>query len=144
MKKIMTMLVILTLSLTACADRHQLIEVSELPTQAQAFIQKHFHISDVAYTEREREGMHYEYNVHLKNNTEIDFDNRGNLQSVDCQSSPVPEGIIPELIATFITLHHPNSFVTEYTIGYRHITIELNSGLELIFDLEGHFLRTDD
>lgn len=140
----MIMLAILTLSLTACADRHQLIGVPELPAQAQAFLQKHFNISDIAYIEREHEGMHYEYNVHLKNNTEIDFDNRGNLQSVDCQSSPVPEGIIPELIATFIKLHHPNYFAKEYTIGYRHITVELSSGLEVIFDLEGHFLRMDD
>lgn len=139
----MTMLAILTISLTACADSHQLITTSELPAQAQAFIQKHFNMSDVAYVEREREGMSYEYNVRLKNNTEIDFDNRGNLQSIDTQSSPIPQGIIPELITTFVALHHPNYFITEYTIGYKHIAVELNNELELIFDLEGHFLRTD-
>jgi uncharacterized lipoprotein YmbA len=57
MKKIIIVLVTLTLSLTACADRHQQIEYSELPVQAQAFIQKFFDIAEIAYIEREYEGM---------------------------------------------------------------------------------------
>lgn len=144
MKKIMTMLVVLTLSITACADRHQMIGVSDLPTQAQAFIQKHFNISDIAYIERDRDGIHYEYNVYLKNSTEIDFDHHGNLQSIDCKRTSVPEGIVPEAIISFISSHYPNLFVVEYVIDYRHQTVELNNEIELIFDREGHFLRMDD
>lgn len=144
MKKIMTMLVVLTLSITACADRHQMIGVSDLPAQAQAFIQKYFNISDIAYIERDRDGIHYEYNVYLKNATEIDFDHQGNLQSIDCKRTSVPEGIVPEAIISFISSHYPNLFVVEYVIDYRHQTVELNNEIELIFDREGHFLRMDD
>ena len=48
MKKILAVLAIITLTMTACADHNHLIEYSELPVQAQAFIQKYFNISDVA------------------------------------------------------------------------------------------------
>ena len=40
MKKILAVLATITLTMTACADHNHLIEYSELPVQAQAFIQK--------------------------------------------------------------------------------------------------------
>ena len=144
MKKILVIMTTMMLSLTACADRHQLIESSELPVQAQSFIQKYFNMADIAYIERDREGLHFEYNVYLKNATEIEFDHQGNLQALDCQTAPVPQGIVPELITQYVELHHSNYFIVEYIIEYRYLKVELNNGLELIFDLEGHFLRVDD
>ena len=144
MKKILAVMATIMISLTACADRQHVIAYTELPAQAQTFVQNHFNVADVAYVEQERDGIHPEYKVYLKNATEIDFDHRGNLQSIDCQVSPVPSGIIPELITNFVALHHPDQFIVEYTIEYRHMQVELSNGLELIFDMEGHFIRVDD
>jgi hypothetical protein len=144
MKKILAIMATLILSLTACAERQHLITYSQLPAQAQAFVQKYFNPTDVAYIEREREGMHYDYKVHFKNVTEIDFDYQGNLKSIDCEISPVPNGIVPDLIVNFVALHYPDYFIVEYAIGHRYVTIELGNGVDLLFDLEGHFVRVDD
>jgi hypothetical protein len=144
MKKILALMAIITFSLTACADRHQVVGFSEIPVQAQSFIEKYFKTSDVAYIERELEGVHFEYNVYLKNATEIEFDYQGNLKSIDCEISPVPNGIVPDLIVNFVALHYPDYFIVEYAIGHRYVTIELGNGVDLLFDLEGHFVRVDD
>ena len=144
MKKILAVWAILTISLTACADHHQLVEYSDLPAQAQVFIQKYFNVTDVAYIERERDGVHHEYQVHLKNDIEMEFDYQGNFKSIDCQVLKVPTGIVPEPIINFVQTHYPNSFVVEYVVEYRHLTVELGTGLDLIFDFEGHFIRIDD
>lgn len=144
MKKIFLILATLTCSLLACADHHQLVKISELPAQAQTFIRKFFNDAGISHIERERDGLHYDYSVYLKNATEIDFDHQGNLQSIDCKRNPVPEGIVPELITSFVTLHYPDLFIVEYSIDYRQRNVELNSGLELVFDSEGHFIRIDD
>mgnify|MGYP006382283571 CR=1 FL=1 len=144
MKKILAILATLTLSLTACADRQHLIEYSELPAQAQNFIQKYFNVSDIAYVERERDGLHNEFKVYLKKATEIDFDYHGNLESIDCQISPVPEGIVPQLIVDFVRLHHPDNFIVEYSIDHRSLEVELSNGFTLVFDMEGNFIRIDD
>ncbi len=144
MKKIFAVLATVMISLTACADRHQQIDYPKLPVQAQAFIQTYFNHADIAYIERERDGIHYEYSVYLKNATEIDFDNHGNLQSIDCKVSPVPAGIVPELIVNFVSLHHPDHFIVEYAVDYRRLKVELSNGLDLEFDLEGNFIRIDD
>ena len=144
MKKILVFIAAVTLSLSACADHEQYVDYSELPILAQTFVTKYFNLTDITYVEREREGLHNEYNVYLQNATKIEFDHQGNLQSIDCHKIAVPEGIVHELITQYVALHHPNSFITEYAIGHRHLQVELNNGLELIFDLEGHFLRMDD
>lgn len=143
MKKILAVLATITLTLTACADRQHLIEYSELPVQAQAFIQKYFNVSDVAVIQVEDFGRSREYDIRLKNGTEIDFDYQGNLKSINCEISPVPEGIVPELIVSYVQLHYPNHFIVEYTINYRRLEVELSNGIDLLFDLEGHFIGVD-
>ena len=143
MKKISTLAVILIIAITACANE-QLIQFNELPLLAQNFIQKYYNPADISYIEKDRDVLHNEYKLYLKDRTEIEFDHQGNLQSIDCHKNAVPEGIVPELITQYVALHHPNSFIAEYAIGHRHLQVELNNGLELIFDLEGHFLRIDD
>lgn len=144
MKKLLSILACMMVFLTACADNDVIINFSDLPMQAQKFIQKHFNISDVEYIEKEREGAFFEYNIYLKNATEIDFDHRGNLQSIDCKYSAVPEGIIPELITHYTTLHYPNQIIVEYAIEHRYLKIELSNDLDLLFDHDGNFLRIDD
>ena len=144
MKKIVALLAIITCSLTACADRHQMVSYSNIPVQAQAFIEKYFKSTDVSYIERELDGVHYEYNVYLKNATEIEFNYRGDIKSIDCRVSPIPAGIVPEIVMHYVTLHYPNHIVVEYAVEHRRLMIELGNGLELIFDLEGNFLGMGD
>lgn len=144
MKKILVIVAILTFSLTACADRQHMIAYSDLPVLAQTFVQKYFNAADVSFIERDRDGISVEYNVYLKNATEIEFDDQGNLQSIDCKRNAIPQGIVPELIMSFVALHYPDQIAVEYHVERRTLNLELNSGLELIFDLEGQFLRIDD
>ena len=56
----------------------------------------------------------------------------------------VPEGIIPEVIANYLKQHYPNHFAVKYSIGKYTLEIELGNGMELLFDLDGKFLRIDD
>lgn len=144
MKKILAVWTIVAFSLTACADRQHVITFSELPVPAQTFIQKHFHPSDVTYIEYERDGFEAEFNVYLKNGTELDFAEQGEFEAIDCKVSPVPEGIVPKLITDFVLSHYSNHFIVEYAIDAPQQKIELSNGLELIFDLRGNFIRIDD
>lgn len=144
MKKIFLILTALTCSLAACADRHQLIQFSDLPVAAQTFIQDYFSVSDISHVERERDGMHYEYSVYLKNATEIDFDQDGKIELVDCQISPVPKGVVPDLIVNYVSSQYPNQFIVEYAVEYRRLKVELSAGLDLVFDRECNFIGIDD
>lgn len=144
MKKSLFILATIVVSLSACADHEWMITYAELPERAQNFIQRYYNLVDVDYIEQEREGIYFEYNVHLKNATEIDFDHQGNLQSIDCKYSAVPADIVPELISDYVLSHYPNLIIVEYTVKRRYLKIELSNELDLLFNHEGHFLRVDD
>jgi hypothetical protein len=144
MKKILAIVATFMLTMTACADRHQLVQYSELPAQAQSFIQKYFNNADVSNIIREYDGMVYEYDVYLLNGTEIEFNYQGSFQSIDCKRTAVPEGIVPELITSFVALHHPNQMIVEYKVEYRRLKVGLSNDWELEFDLDGNFLGIDD
>ena len=92
MKKILTLAVIVTMTLAAYANE-QMIQFSELPVLAQNFIQKHYSTSDVSYIEKDRDVFTNEYKLYLKDRTEIEFDHQGNLQSIDCHQTAVPQEI---------------------------------------------------
>ena len=144
MKKMMFVFATLMFSLVACADNDQMINYSKLPVQAQVFIQKYFNAADVMYVERERDGIHAEYNVYLKRSIEIEFDHQGELKSIDCGMSPLPDGIVPEVIAHYVSYHFNNAVMVEYVKGRSRVSVELSNGTELIFDLSGNFIGVDD
>ena len=144
MKKILAIAATLVLSLTACADRQQLISFNDLPAAAQTFVKQYFNPSDIAYVGSERDGLHTEYNVRLHDATELEFDHKGNVEKVDCQQKAVPEGIVPAKIVNYVATHFPNQFIVEYQVDSRRIQIELNNQMELEFDLNGNLREFDD
>ena len=144
MKKTFAILATLFFSLASCADNEYAVTYSQLPAEAQLFVKTYFNIKDIAYIELEKDGLFSEYTVYLKNSTTIDFDHTGKLESIDCGRNPIPEGIILETIVNYLNQHYPNLFAVKYTIDTRYIEIELNNGMELVFDLNGNFIRIDD
>jgi hypothetical protein len=111
---------------------------------AQNFIKKHYSTSDVSYIEKDRDVLTNEYKLYLKDRTEIEFDHQGNLQSIDCHQTAVPQGIVPQIIRDYVTLHHPNLIIVEYQVDMRHQKVGLSNDWELVFDHNGNFLGMDD
>ena len=145
MKKMMALVATLVFAFTACADDYQrVVQYRSLPVLAQSFIQKHFSQEDVSRIVMEKEGLFNEFSVYLKDATEIEFDHKGNLLSVDCQYSPVPASIMPQAVVEYVNYHFPDDFITEYVVKPRRLEVGLNNDLDLIFDLNGNFLGIDD
>ena len=143
MKKMMILLTGVLLSLNACADRTQVGSFNTLPQPAQIFVETYFSKADIAVILYEREGLHNEYEVRLNDGTWIAFDNKGNLEKVDCKNRAVPDGIVPEAIVQYVETNHPTMFIVEYETDRRKQTVELNMDIEIEFDKAGNFLRYD-
>ncbi|MGB1449352.1 MAG: PepSY-like domain-containing protein [Flavobacteriaceae bacterium] len=106
--------------------------------------------------------------VELSGNTELSFDLNGNFLSTESEndhdnddsdhnnsdddsqneySSLSSSGLSQEVqkkIADYIGSNYPNDTVTEVEIENQKIEVELSSDIELIFDLNGNFIRLDD
>ena len=144
MKKNFLLLLLSMFTMVACADSNSVpITFEQLPNEAQTFVQKHFPSIQIDYVLME-EGWNTEYEVRLSNSTKLEFNQHGDIRQVDCEYGFVPESILLTPIKSYLKTHFPNTNVREYHVERKVIKVELNTGLELIFNAQGGFLRMDD
>jgi len=138
MKKIIILLFgLFAINVFASCDR--VISVGDLPQNAQQFLQQYF--NDINVLSVKLDDGHYE--VVLNNGTEIEFNRKGEWKEVDCKTTAVPVGIIPDNITTYVLTNFPDKFIVKIDRDNKDYEIELNNGVDLKFDLNGNFLYAD-
>lgn len=145
MKKLFCSILLMAfaLSLNACTDGKP-ISFQQLPQNAQTIINQHFGQEMVMLVKLDREGMRAEYEVKLKDGSDMEFDSKGNLTKIDCKQSQVPDGLVPENVVAYVKTNYPDAFITEWAKDDLRWKAELNNSLELVFNKNGEFLRYDD
>lgn len=132
------------LAVFAGCDDEKEIKAKDLPGAAREFIAQYFPEESVLYAEKDRDDKTVTYNVRLSDGTEIEFDESGVWTSVDCNLSPVPDGIVPDAILTHLESYVPGGTqifkIEKMWGGYE---IEIRDGRDLIYDAEGNFVRED-
>ena len=99
MKKILFALVAFVLFgvSSASADNDKVINKSELPAQAQKFINEHFANIKLSYAKLERDFLERSYEVVLTDGTKLEFSSKGTWLDVDCKYGEVPAAIVRSL-----------------------------------------------
>ncbi len=152
MKQILVSIVLALFVNSACAkdimDRETVIEFNKLPQTAQQFLNNNFPGGGILSIVVESEVMEKDYFVYYQDGTEVNFNGKGEWESVENEHSSVPDSVIPEAILKMIKSKHPDKVVTNIS---RDITgrdkgydVELSNIIELKFDKEGRFIRYDD
>lgn len=122
-----------------------IIESSALPENARNFVTTHF--PDAAYTSVRQNSIADDdgsiYDVYLSNGFEIDFDANGNWTDVDGNTQAVPAAIIPETILAYVTTNYAGQTINTIEIETTGYDIELSSGVDLVFNPQGEFIRID-
>ena len=130
------------LSLPGCNDEKE-IDYDKLPAAARTFIEQYFPQQQVTYAEREREEGGKEYKAVLNNGTELQFDQSGNWQSIECPFSTLPQGILPEAIAAHIAENYPQVSIYKIEKELGGYEVGVTGGLELLYASDGTFIRQD-
>ena len=138
MKKLaLSLMCLLILSVSAIhAGNQKPIPTSQLPAAAQQFIKQHFADRKVALAKVETEFVSKSYEVVFNDGDNIDFDNKGNWEEVDCKSSSVPAAVIPAQIMKYIRENYPDTTVKEIKKDHREYEVKLSNRIELSFDLK--------
>jgi len=145
MKKTLFLLSLLAASFifVACDDDDDTkVSVSDLPENAQLFLQTHFSGIEVRSVEKDNDS----YDVYLINGFEVEFDLSGNWDDVDGGTQAVPQSIInliPENISAYVSANYAQNYISEINKETYGFEIKLNSRLELKFDANGTFLGID-
>jgi hypothetical protein len=119
------------------------ITKAALPASAQTFLKNHFGSKKPTYILEDKDLLSKEYKVQFADNTEIEFDKKGNWKEVDGKNSKIPNSIIPKPIATYVKANFSKERITKIekeTLGYE---VKLSNGLELKFNSKGDFRKID-
>lgn len=126
-------------------NNSNVIESSALPENARNFITTHF--PEATYTLVKQNSVADDdgsiYDVYLSNGFEIDFDVNGNWTDVDGNTQAVPVAIIPASITSYVTANYVGQTINTIEIEATGYDIELSSGLDLVFNAQGEFIRVD-
>ena len=127
----------------SCNARDIVITVQDLPQTAQSFISTHFKGIEVAFVVKDGN----EYDIHLTNGWELEFNRKGEWKTIDCKHEAVPSSIIaliPESIPAYIQDNFANAYISEISKDRWEYDIELSNGLDLEFSLSGNLKNVDD
>lgn len=126
------------------ADRHRIITFEELPVKAQEFVTTFFSGQTIRFVEMEIEVKRTEYTVRFENGMEIEFNSNGDWEEVESHADCLPTGFLNENIINYLSKNLPNHCIHEISKSRFKVEIELDNGLELVFNKNGEFLRYDD
>lgn len=119
-------------------------DITALPQAAQVTLKSKFK-ADVSVIKIDKTmGRVDEYEVTLKNGTEVTFDRDGNIKSVEVGASEsVPAKIIPEGIIKYVKDNHKGTRIVGFEVNRGGYEIDLSDGIDLKFDKAGNFQRYD-
>lgn len=136
MKKLLFLVVVLTVAVVAC---NRPLTFEKLPQQAQQFINQNF--KDVGFLSAMKDDGKYE--VMLKDGSEIEFSRNGEWKKVDCHMMMVPAAVIPPNIMAYVSAQFPDNFIVKIDKDFNEIEVELNNSIDLKFDKNGNFKYAD-
>lgn len=119
-------------------------DVKTLPTPALNTIGKNFKAKVSLIKIDKTLGHVNDYEVILTDGTEVEFDAKGNLKSVDTPNNKsVPESLIPKAITAFVQKAHKGQKIVGIDIDSKGYDVELSNGIEIEFDHNGVFKKYD-
>lgn len=143
MKKTLLILTALCYSTMLFADGDRPVKFEELPAKARQFVKQHFPDSKVALATVDR-GLSRTYDLLFTDGCKIEFDSAGDWKEIECKSSPVPEGAIPQRILGYVREYYPDNRVKKIDRDRRGFEVKLDNGLELKFDRNETLVGYDD
>ena len=143
-KFLLVVILAVTTLFSAEAGNDKPISFDQLPETSKVFIREYFKEADISYAKIDRDLFSKSYEVYFINGNKIEFDKKGEWDTVECLKCEIPSGIVPALIAKYVEKNHPDFTIVKIERNRRNYEIELNNELEIKFDLAYNVIGYDD
>jgi len=136
-------MLVVMLTMASCTNE-TVGNFSMLPVQSQTMITNCLDKDNISFVLIEKGLFKTEYEVAFNDATKIEFDKNGVLTKADFEHSPIPDCLIPDVVLAYVHTNFPNALVTEWSKDDGRWKLELNNGLELVFNSRYQFQSVDD
>lgn len=145
MKKILIIgLFVLGLGLSPIlAQADKIITDKDLPKKAQTFASKHFAGKQIAVVKLDNDLLSKSYEVLYNDGTKVEYNSKGEWKEVSVRGGAVPAGIVPSQISKELKTRFPQQSLSKIERTRSGYEVELSDDTELIFSLQGEYIRTD-
>jgi len=125
--------------------QEKVIKPTDLPQDALNFVQKYYKdvVVKKAVKDVDSDTKKVTYDVVLENKTEIEFKETGSWKEIDGKGQIIPIGIIPQPFVEYVAKNYPKAEFTKIEKGNPEIDITLSTGVKLVFDIHGKFVKVD-
>ena len=141
-KGFLGLLIATSLILFSACDKETVIPTSDLPNNISTWINTHFPNNAILQIIKDVDGLKRTYDITLEGNIQLEFNRSGEIIDIDSDTQ-LPDSVIPSKILSYVDTNYPNQFITDWELDDRKQQVELNNGIELIFNKDGDFLRID-
>lgn len=124
-------------------DDETVLTDGDIPAEITTFVNTHFPDNAIVQVIREVDSGITSYEVTLSGNIELDFDTDFRVTEVDAAGA-LPSSLVPSAILDYTSDNYPDQVITGWELDLTEQTVELSNDVELVFDLDGNFLRIDD
>ena len=137
-------MMLLAIAGVAKAEDYYAHDASVLPAAAKNVLKKNFK-AEVSVVKIDKTlGRVSEYEVVLRDGSEIDFDAKGNWKSVETANSvAVPVAMVPKAIGDFVRKNHKGDRIVGIEKNRNDYEVTLSSGIDIEFTKAGAFKKYD-
>lgn len=121
------------------SKKDKLIYLDKLPLFINEYIKTHFASHRILKAVQGRDGFRRTFNVYLDGDISLEFNHKGEIIEVE-SASRLPDSIISQNILEFVAINYPDNVIVEWEREKRTQEVELDSGLDLVFDRNGEFI----
>lgn len=143
-KQILFLFVAMSFAFAACEeDSDSDAFLYKVPSELEAYVDLHFPGQTVIQAVWDSEGEESSYELLLDNLTRLEFGLDKKVIEIG-GSSKLPDSVIPAGILSYVSANYANQYIVGWELEAGYQQIELNNQLELEFDSEGKFVKTDN
>ncbi len=140
---ILASVVAISAALVGC-EKETILSEGQIPSEIKSYIAAHFPGRTVLQSVKDKDKFELTYDVILSEGTSLEFNRKKEIIAIEGNTA-LPESVIPNTIFSYINSNYPANHIIEWELtDKKNQQVELNNGLELLFNKSGVFLRIEN
>lgn len=126
----------------AC-DKETTTIVDQPNQEILTFVDLHYPNDEIIQVTKEEEYRDVEFNVTLSNGAQLNFSEKYVIREIT-DFGGIPSTALNPVMVDYLEENFSNLKVVDWEVLKYRQEVELSNGLEMVFDLDGRFVRIDD
>lgn len=135
-------LILFLLPIITSCDKEVIVGENDTPSKIKTYVTTHFPTTSIQRVVKDKDGTEL-YEVYLANGVKLEFNNHNEIIDID-GNSKLPDSVIPPSLLNYVITNYPSNYIKGWEVQGANQELQLNNGLELIFNMAGDFIRIDE